>query len=423
MKGSGTSGIIDKVINGGDGRLLQYPFFYAVGRKAVRCGLIKFPYKATTMLAEYGLGQMKEVYGQKKALAWSTAFFPTELFFAMGIVHFSPEVAAAMAASFDLQSNLLNEAEKRGWGRDSCSFHRCALGGSLLDFFPRPKVFCAATHLCDGAVSLFNNLSSRYALPLLLLDTPVKKDRAALQYVVRQLESIITSLQELSGEKMQHLKLQKAVLYADQARQQLANVNRWRAHPLSAFGARDALAYLYLYFSGIGGKRTPEIYKTLAHELKQNLEKAATAGATPPRYRLLWLHLPPLHRNNVLAYLEQKGARVVFEEFSHAYWEPMDPEKPLESIARRMLDHFGHGCIGQRLQAVKTMVEQFDVDGVIHFSHWGCRQNCGSVNIIRDFLRREGIPLLLLDGDCIDNRNYSPGQVHTRIDSFLEMLS
>jgi benzoyl-CoA reductase/2-hydroxyglutaryl-CoA dehydratase subunit BcrC/BadD/HgdB len=127
--------------------------------------------------------------------------------------------------------------------------------------------------------------------------------------------------------------------------------------------------------------------------------------------------------NNILAYLEEKGAKVVFEEFSHVYWEPMETHSPLEAIARRMLSHFAYGPIERRLQVIKTMAERFAVDGVVHFSHWGCRQNCGSVRIIRDYLRREGIPLLLLDGDCADNRNNAPGQVRTRIDGFLEMLA
>ena len=37
-------------------------------------------------------------------------------------------------------------------------------------------------------------------------------------------------------------------------------------------------------------------------------------------------------------------------------------------------------------------------------------------------LEAEGYPFLSLDGDCVDGRNYTPGQFATRIESFLEML-
>lgn len=37
-------------------------------------------------------------------------------------------------------------------------------------------------------------------------------------------------------------------------------------------------------------------------------------------------------------------------------------------------------------------------------------------------LEEEGYPFLSLDGDCVDSRNYMPGQFATRIEGFLEML-
>ncbi|MEW5920640.1 MAG: 2-hydroxyacyl-CoA dehydratase family protein [Bacillota bacterium] len=412
-----------KIARGVSRHILHWPLLYSLGQETVRRGLLKFPYESKRMLVDYGMGQIKEAYRRNAVLVWSSAFSPTELYYALGITHFSPEVASAMVASFGFQEMFLKEAESRWWGRDNCAFHRCAMGGVFLDYFPRPRAFCASTHLCDGAVLLFNNLAARYRRPFFLLDTPLKQDHGALNYVVQQLKSIIASLEELSGKKMQAEKLEEAVACAEAARRELEEVNRLRRHPLSPFNTRDAIAYLYLYFNGVGSPVTPHIYNTLAWELKEKINGAEAAALKPPRFRLLWLHMPPIYRNNMLAYLEGKGARAVFEEFSHVYWEPMDPGRPLHSIARRMLSHFGHGPVERRLHAIKTMVERYKVDGVIHFSHWGCRQNCGSVKAIRDFLRREGIPLLLLDGDCIDNRNYAPGQVQTRIDGFLEMLA
>jgi len=423
-KNTGIGKLKEKIVGNRNKRLLRWPFLYLLGREAVRRGLIKFPYRANAMLVEYGMEHLRKAYQRKTALVWSSAFSPTELFYALGVNHFSPEVTAAVTASFGFQEKLLKEAETNWWGRDSCSFHRCAMGGILLDYFPRPRAFCASTHLCDGGVLLFNNLAARYRLPMLLLDIPLRQDQYSLDYVVRQLKEIISALEACSGKKMQEERLEEAVACADAARRELEVVNRWRSHPLSLFGARQALAYLYLYHNGVGSPVTPKIYNTLAHELHMKINEAATTGAKPPRYRLLWLHLPPLFRgNNILAYLEEQGAKVVFEEFSHVYWGPMEPHKPLEAIARRMLAHFGYGPIERRLHVIKTMAENFAVDGVIHFSHWGCRQNSGSLKIIRDYLRREGIPLLLLDGDCADSRNNAPGQLRTRIDGFLEMLA
>lgn len=67
-------------------------------------------------------------------------------------------------------------------------------------------------------------------------------------------------------------------------------------------------------------------------------------------------------------------------------------------------------------------VARYECDGVVHFSHWGCRQASGTLRVIRDRLRREGISMLELDGDCIDPTNLQAGPLRTRIEAFIETL-
>ena len=42
--------------------------------------------------------------------------------------------------------------------------------------------------------------------------------------------------------------------------------------------------------------------------------------------------------------------------------------------------------------------------------------------MVRDAMRERGIPVLVLDGDGADVRNYSEGQTRTRLEAFIEML-
>jgi benzoyl-CoA reductase/2-hydroxyglutaryl-CoA dehydratase subunit BcrC/BadD/HgdB len=81
-----------------------------------------------------------------------------------------------------------------------------------------------------------------------------------------------------------------------------------------------------------------------------------------------------------------------------------------------------NGPIARRLQGILDGVARYGCDGVIHHSHWGCRQSAGAVRVIRDRLRREGIPLLDLDGDCLDPTNVQPGPLRTRMEAFIETL-
>lgn len=405
--------------------LMRRPVIYSLGQAMVRSNLLKFPYRAVALMVEYGLDQTKKAYSRRLPFVWTSAFFPTELVHALGIPVFSPEVAAALAASFGFQEHFLKEAESRWWGRDTCSFHRCAIGGLFSHYYPLPSAFCASSHLCEGAVFMFSNLARLYNRPFLLLDVPVEQDDHALKYVIDQLGELIFSLEKIAGVSLREEKLQEAVANAEATRRAMEKVNELRLHPDSPLSAKEAFSYLYMNFTGVGSSAMLRVYETLAQELEEKIEKIKEKKPPRehPRFKLLWLHLPPFYRNNVLDYLEEKGARIVFEEFNHVYWGAMDASRPLESIARRMLAHFSYGHINRRIAVIKKLAAKYNVDGIIHFSHWGCRQSCGSLRIIREALQKEGLPFLVLDGDCVDNRNYASGQLQTRIDGFLEMLA
>ena len=63
-----------------------------------------------------------------------------------------------------------------------------------------------------------------------------------------------------------------------------------------------------------------------------------------------------------------------------------------------------------------------DVDAVIHFCHWGCKQASGGSILLKEKMKELGIPMLILDGDGIDKRNSHDGQIKTRLEAFLEIL-
>ena len=74
---------------------------------------------------------------------------------------------------------------------------------------------------------------------------------------------------------------------------------------------------------------------------------------------------------------------------------------------------------------IKTRQSGFSAwrgNAVIHFCHWGCKKASGGSVLLKDAMKEEGIPMLILDGDGIDKRNNHDGQIKTRLEAFLEML-
>jgi len=88
-----------------------------------------------------------------------------------------------------------------------------------------------------------------------------------------------------------------------------------------------------------------------------------------------------------------------------------------------MLSNPLRGSGENRIKAMKNLAESYNIDGVIMFSHWGCRQSNGLSRMIKDSFNKQGIPVLVLEGDCVDINNCPAGQIKTRDEGFAEILN
>jgi benzoyl-CoA reductase/2-hydroxyglutaryl-CoA dehydratase subunit BcrC/BadD/HgdB len=65
----------------------------------------------------------------------------------------------------------------------------------------------------------------------------------------------------------------------------------------------------------------------------------------------------------------------------------------------------------------------FNVDGAINFSPYSCREWAATIMMTKKAIEKElGVPVLVLEGDCYDTRNYSASQLRTRVETFAELL-
>jgi benzoyl-CoA reductase/2-hydroxyglutaryl-CoA dehydratase subunit BcrC/BadD/HgdB len=68
------------------------------------------------------------------------------------------------------------------------------------------------------------------------------------------------------------------------------------------------------------------------------------------------------------------------------------------------------------------LAQKYRIDGAINPCHWGCRQGTGVRGLIAQGLKAIDIPVLNLEMDCVDERNFTEGQVRTRLEAFVELL-
>jgi benzoyl-CoA reductase/2-hydroxyglutaryl-CoA dehydratase subunit BcrC/BadD/HgdB len=71
----------------------------------------------------------------------------------------------------------------------------------------------------------------------------------------------------------------------------------------------------------------------------------------------------------------------------------------------------------------KQVCQEWKVDGAIMNYPIGCREFCIEPVISREIITKElGIPVLLLECDQNDTRNYSAEAMRSRVEAFAEML-
>lgn len=404
------------------GKVLSSPFSYRLLAGVLKMGRKSFPWQSTYLLGRFALQATEQAYSRKVPVVWTSAFFPVEIVWSLGLCPFSPEIAAAFIAALGFGAEMLSAGEEMGYSRDICSFHRCIAGAAQSDCLPRPRALLASTHLCDGAPLLFQNMADHYGVPYYILDVPYHPLPEAEAYVAEQLEEIWRALADLVGQKPDYARLAEAIRFSNAFRENMEAVERMRQHVPAPISGNIMLGFIYLFFLGQGSREAEEISACLRREVAAKIGQNHS-GDQRERFRILWLHLKPYYSGELMDFVEQEmGAVLACEEMSHIYWPPLDPEQPFLSLARKVLANFDYKPLDYRIRTVKDLARKFRVDGVVHFSHHGCRQSTGGSVLLKAALQEAGVPVLLLEGDCLDGRADTGAGMLTRLQAFFEVL-
>jgi benzoyl-CoA reductase/2-hydroxyglutaryl-CoA dehydratase subunit BcrC/BadD/HgdB len=351
----------------------------------------------------------------------TSLFAPTELVYAFGLVPFSLEMFAGLAAAIGIAPAMLARSDSLWISTDLCSFHRAYMGLADAGLIPKPRFLLATSQTCDGTFKSFSMVSHRLESPLLFLDSPYEDTEEGVRYLAGQLLRTKERMEEITGRKLRTGDLEKSFSYSNRAREVFARIGESRkTSPPVAYGD-DFMKLILAWGNLFGNPKGEKIFSGYLDEI----ERRRAAGGSVPRAkrRVLWLHLKPYFENDLVGYVEKEhGAVVVFEEINQVYWDALDIRNPYESLARKLLSNYWVGPLRRRIEKINHMIDEYEVDGVIHFAHWGCRQSNGAVRLLKDAVLKKGIPFLNIDADCIEEKNLADGQMKTRIDGFMELI-
>lgn len=360
-----------------------------------------------------------------KPLVWRNLFFPAEILNAMDCrIRTLETYAALFGRRADKVKEALGKAAQKGFDGQTCSFLRM-LEGMELD---KPDFVVSTVQPCQQAERVFADLVREHGIPdrLYSLQTPVNSQaRNAVEMVADGLAEAVSEMEKAFGRKLDPGRLEEACVLSNEAADLARKCAELRFTSPPLVRGSEAI-YNAVVFSQLWGTQDlVDIQKAYYEELLAKKAWAEQRYSIDDTHRLLWLHLPPFYDTKHLDFIETTcNAPIVFEETNFVGWGPLDPKDPYRSLARKLLES-GFLDPALRVEYVKRAVPAGRFNGVILYTHGFGRCSLADRALskhLRETLDSIGVPLLALEGDCMD-ASIDPCSTTTKISSFVEALN
>ncbi len=380
---------------------------------AARCGnraLLKYISEATS----------SEVKG-----AWTSILFPAEILHTFDIHPITLEVMSGMFSSIGLSPMFLGMAEEMDVPPAMCSFHRMLMGISKSGILGTPAVVGSTSLLCDGNLKTFAEAAKEQRVPFIFIDIPYEESADGIDYVKGQLKDAMKALSEATGVKG----------YTERLRRMLENANRafaalrrfydlYCVNRKNLFRAHEVANFAFPNHFLLGRKELVRMVERRCRGVRSDTKRDrffSEMYTGEKVRRLMWLHIVPQYDTPIWKIIDNGGtSRVVCDEYSTVLYDDYDLSDPLGSIAARLIKHPSNGPLERRIEHIVKVARDFNVEGMIHYSSWGCHQASGNVSILGRELEAAGFKFLNINGDAADQRNSSFEQHRTRLEAFLE---
>jgi benzoyl-CoA reductase/2-hydroxyglutaryl-CoA dehydratase subunit BcrC/BadD/HgdB len=358
-----------------------------------------------------------------------TIFFPVEIFQAMDLVPMHLEFTSSLMSLFGIDcSDLMAEAAAMGLPTEICSAHRIIGGALKKGAVPKANAVVCSNLVCDNAIKSGELTMEFNHCPGFVFDYPFNKSAAAEKFIINELKEVIAFLENTSGHKMDWNKLSECIVEINKQIRLMRQINSLCKSVPSPFQPQDFIKFLVVDHMGAGKPETTLYLQKLAEDLAAKVAEGK-GFANPERLRLMATMLSPWYLqgaiDNILA---EHGAAIVCNPNLSDWREEveLDPEKPLESVARklaagapmRMFGALDKWALGPFISSVK----EYQIDGVINFNHLGCRQMGPTFKIYKDVLNELDVPILNIDCDLVDPTITSVDEVRQKMEQFFELL-
>lgn len=364
----------------------------------------------------------KRLYSGTDAIAWCGITAPFDLLNALGVTSCFVEFIGAMLASAGTVGPFIEETDHSGYSSDACSYHRSVSGAAIKGLMPVPAFLIGTTTPCSGGLAVLENLARQFDRELFVLHIPQDDSGGNVRFLAGQMRDMVAFASRITGRRLDDDRLRKSVENSNRASEIMKGIFELARRQPSPVLSRDLSNFGIVMSLFLGS----EAAVTIAEAYRDELQKRITAGNdgnSRKKIRLLWIQNRIQFKHGLEKMLEEEyGASIIIDELNDITWDPIDPADPFEGFARKSISIPFNGTIEKRIGHLKKLARQYRVDGAVNPCNWGCRQGTGARGLIEKGLRDIGVPVLNLEVDCVDSRKFAEGQLHTRLEAFMEML-
>ena len=287
---------------------------------------------------------------------------------------------------------LVIEAEKRGFPRNSCAWTKgvyAAARGLGLE-----RVVAVVQGDCANSHAMAERLQD-HGLDVVPFSFPYSPDDT------RSLDMALERFASDLGTSLAEAHEWKARLDRVRALAHRIDALAWKENRVTGIEQHVWTISCSDFFSD------PNRY---AVDAQRFIEEAERRQPRADELRLGLLGVPPIC-DNFFAFLEEYGARIVFNEVPRQFAMPYETASLCEQYARYTYPH----DIFRRIDDIRREISRRNVRGVVHYAQSFCHRQIQDA-IIR---RRLDVPVLTLE--C-DRPGWMGMQAETRMEAFLEML-
>ncbi|MFC1534358.1 2-hydroxyacyl-CoA dehydratase subunit D [Thermodesulfobacteriota bacterium] len=362
------------------------------------------------------------LYSAESPVAWCGVATPFELLYAMGVTSCFVEFVGAMLASIGEVGSFMELADQNGYSTDICSYHRSVNGAALKSIMPTPDFLIATTCPCSSGFSTIEYLAKHFSRDLFVIHLPQEQDPESVSYLAEQFRDMIIFVSDHTGHPMDTDTLRQVIKKSNRTREILLQVYEMAGAVPTPARRKDMVNFHFVMALIMGSENAIEMAETYREEFAKKINNNM-AGVPGEQVRLMWYQNRIQFKNPLEQMLEDEfKAAVVVDELNDVTWDPIDPDNPFEGLAKRALSNPLVGPLNKRIEHLIQLAQRDKIDGMINPCHWGCRQGTGARGLVEAGLKKAGIPVLNLEVDCVDPRNFSEGQARTRLQAFIEMI-